>query len=208
MQTIDFAKEHRELYHAGKKVQEIDAQRASYLRVKGKGAPGAEAFQRAIEALYSVGYTLKFQLKHGGELDFKVPKLECLYDLGDAGETPPDQWEWRLQLRIPDQITADQVRAAKSAVKAKGQVDPADVRRTSWKEGRAVQVMHVGPYDQVGTSYRLLKETARELGYRERGPCHEIYISDPRRTAPEKLKTIVRMPISHSRPSYARGRAQ
>jgi hypothetical protein len=205
METIDFGKQYRELYHAGRKVQEVHAERGAFLRVTGRGEPGGEAFQRAIEALFSVAYTLKFQLKGAGVLDFKVPKLECLWDTDDVEGTPPEDWEWRLQIRIPDVVTGAQVGAARKAVKAKGAVDPALVRRTSWKEGLALQVMHVGPYDQVGASCEQLAVTVQELGYRQRGPVHEVYISDPRRTAPERLRTVVRMPISHPRPAYARG---
>ncbi len=138
-------------------------------------------------------------------MDFKVPKLECLWDTNDVEGTPREEWEWRLQIRIPDAVSGAQVSAARKAVKVKGTVDPALVRRASWKEGRALQVMHVGPYDQVGAACEQLVATAREMGYRPRGPAHEVYVSDPRRTAPERLKTVVRMPVSHPRPTYARG---
>jgi hypothetical protein len=205
MEIIDLGKQYLELYHAGKKVQEIDADRGTYLRVTGQGQPGGEDFQRAIQAIYSVAYTLKFQLKGEGVLDFKVPKLECLWDTDDVEGTPREHWKWRLQVRIPDAVTGRQVAAARKAVKAKGEVDPVLVRRASWKEGRALQIMHTGPYDQVGASYERLVATAQELGYRARGPAHEVYISDPRRTAPERLKTVVRMPVSHPRPEHARG---
>ena len=80
------------------------------------------------------------------------------------------------------------------------------MERVAWREGRALQVMHVGPYDQVGPTYAMLGEHAAELGYRVKQGGHEIYISDPRRVAADKLKTIVRLPISHPRPSYARGK--
>jgi hypothetical protein len=195
MPTVDFAKTHKDLYTAGKTIQEVRADSATFLAVDGQGAPGGEGFQKAIEGLYSVAYTIKFTRKQQGTLDFKVNKLECVY-LSEPEKTPMDQWQWRMLVRVPDEVTAKDVTEARKAIRQRKGTELPPTKRIRWKEGRCLQVMHVGPYDQVGATYRRLDEHAAEHGLTIKGPAHEIYISDPRRTAPERLKTIVRMAVA------------
>lgn len=202
MQTIDFAKELKPLYTAKKKIEEVNAERGIYLIIEGRGEPGGEAYVEAIGKLYAVAYTLKFALKAEGVVDFKVPKLECLWLFDDPEKLPREQWPWRLQIRIPDEVKSPQLRQTIKGIREKKGEDCSMVRRRSWKEGRALQVLHVGPYESLGETYGRLHSEVETLGYRERGPAHEVYISDPRRTAPERLKTIVRMPIAHPRPGF------
>ena len=145
-------------------------------------------------AIYSVAYTMKFALKEQGTLDFKVGKPECVYLSGPfCGSKAP--WRWQIMLRIPDEVTAKDVTATKKVLREKKGLDTSAVKRLRWKEGRALQVMHVGPYDEVGAIYEQLGVYAAEHGLKVAGPGHEIYISDPRRVAPEKLKTIVRLGV-------------
>ncbi len=151
---------------------------------------------------------MKFELKAEGVTDFKVPKLECLWDVEGPETTPQDQWQWRLLIRIPEAATGAHVRHAKKTVAQRKGIDVSAVSRRSWKEGKALQVMHVGPYEEIGHAYKMVSGEAERLGYRVRGPGHDVYISDPGRVSPDKLKTIVRLPISHARPAYARGRAE
>jgi len=199
MQTIDIGKQFKELYTAKKKIEEISAERGTYLALEGQGEPGGEAYRSAIEKLYTVAYTLKFSLKGQGVVDFKVPKLECLWLFDDPKSVPRAEWPWRLQSRIPDEVTAQQIKQTVKAIRDKKDLDCSAVKRRSWKEGRALQLLHVGPYEKLGESYGKLHAEALQLGYRERGPAHEVYLSDPRRVEPERLKTIVRMPISRPR---------
>lgn len=205
MDTIDFTRLNKELYHAGRTVQEVAAERATFLAVNGQGEPGGEAFQRAFESLYSVCYTLRFQRRQAGGADFKMPRPECLWYVAEGEAAGPARWAWRLQLRVPDDVTAQEVRAARRAVHERKGLDTAGVRRVSWREGRALQVLHVGPYDEVAPVYEALSTAAQERGYRVRGPAHEVYLNDPGRVAPERLRTIVRMPVSHPRPAHAHG---
>lgn len=207
MRTVDFTKENKELYHATRRVEEITAERGVFLAVDGQGTPGGPAYRQALEHLFTVAYTLKFQLKAEGLTDFKVPKLECLWYGQDMQHTDPSQWRWRALLRVPDSVTPVQVKAArKTAAERKG-VDAADVHRVTWREGNALQLLHVGPYDAVGSDYEALGAEAKRLHYRVRGPAHEVYLNDPQRVAPERLRTIVRLPVSHPRPAHAYGRA-
>lgn len=204
MNKITFEKELKPLYTARNNVEEIENPRGVYLAIDGVGAPGGEAYGAALEALYATTYTLKFQLKTAGVVDFKVPRLEALYY--DPPTIPMDDWRWRLMLRVPDDVGGAEVKAARKAVREKKGLDVSGVRRVSWKEGKALQTLHVGPYSECGEAWSRVHEAAVEHGYRERGPGHEVYLSDPGRTDPEKLRTIVRMPISHPRPTHARGK--
>jgi hypothetical protein len=197
METTDFSKTLKDLYTATRKVKEVVADSGTFLAVEAQGAPGGDAFQNAIMCLYSTVYTMKFGMKEQGTLDFKVGKLECLY-LSVPGKTPMSQWCWRMLLRVPDEITAKDLTQVRKAIAERKQLDTSAVKRLRWKEGRAVQVLHVGPYDQVGQTYRQLHAYAAEHGLAVTGPAHEIYLSDPRRVAPEKLKTIVRLPVKRA----------
>jgi hypothetical protein len=194
MATIDFAKSLKDLYTAKTTVKDVNAGPGVFLAVDGQGAPGKESFQEAIRNLFNVVYTVKFACKHGGDCDFKVSKLECVY-LSDPAATPMDQWQWRLLIRIPDDVSAKHVNDAKRTVKEKKGFDVANVKRLRWKEGPALQVLHVGPYDKVGVTCCQLGKFAESNGWSMDGPPHEIYISDPRMTAPERLKTIVRLGV-------------
>ncbi len=198
METIDLKREHKELYTAKGEPEELAVSGGTFLAVEGVGEPGGEAYQAAIASLYGVAYTMKFALKAAGVLDFKIPNLECLW-LSDPTGTPPTEWEWRLSIRVPDRITAAQVAEAIRQVEAKKGIGASVVRRTDQEEGRAIQVLHVGPYDTVTDSYEKLRAYAQERGLEVEGTGVEVYLSDPRRTAPEKLKTIVRMPLASAR---------
>jgi hypothetical protein len=194
MQTLDFSKQFKELYTAKTKPQQVVAGAGTFLAADGQGRPGGDEFQEAMPQIFSLAYTLKFGFREEKSLDFKVGRVECLY-LSSPHETPIDQWQWRVLIRIPDEFSAKDVTAAKKMLREKKGLDASKVKRIRWKEGRTVQVLHVGPYDQVGQTYEQLCGFARENGLATTFPGHEIYLNDPRRTAPEKLKTIVRMPV-------------
>jgi len=192
---IDFAKIHKDLYTATGKIKEVSTDAATFLSVSGQGEPGGPVFQAAIQHLFSLAYTTKFMLKKAGKLDFAVGRLECLWHGQDLERTPKCEWLWQLLIRIPDAVRATDLKEARKEILQKRQMDTADVKRWAWKEGRCVQMMHVGPYDKVGETYKQLDEFARTQGLATACPGHEIYISDPRRVPPEKLKTIVRLPV-------------
>jgi len=194
MATIDFTKSLKDLYTATKTIQEVRPGTGTFLAVDGQGEPGGTAFQDAIRDLYTVAYTLKFACKLGGGCDFKVNKLEGLY-FSDPAATPKAQWQWRLLVRIPDEVSSKHVADARRAVREKKGLDVASVKRLRWKEGPALQVLHVGPYDQVGPTYAQLEAFAQAEGREVSCPAHEIYLSDPRMTPPERIKTIVRLAV-------------
>jgi len=174
----------------------VKADRATFLSFTGKGEPGGPAFQEAIQQLYSIAYTAKFMLKFAGKLDFAVSRLECLWHMQNPDAIPRSEWPWQLLIRIPNAVTAADIKKAGKQILEKKQIDASKVKRWTWKEGRCLQLMHVGPYNEVGGSYQRLDDYAREKGLTATCPAHEVYISDPRRVAPAKLRTIVRLPVS------------
>lgn len=191
---VDFKKLYPDLYRESRDVAEVRAGRGTFLAVDGVGEPGSEAYQQAIQALYALAYTAKFTFKNAGIGDFAVPALECLY-FDDPAVTPKDQWHWRLQLRIPDDMTAGSLAEIRKALVDKKGIDTRSVKRITWAEGRALQVLHVGPYDKVGDVYQRLMAEASARGLTFAGAGHEIYLSDPRRVEPAKIKTLVRLPV-------------
>ncbi len=191
---VDFRKLYPDLYRETRSVAEVRAAKGTFLAVEGVGAPGGDDYQQAIQALYALAYTTKFTLKKAGIGDFAVPALECLY-MDDPATKPKDEWCWRLQLRIPDEVTATTLADVRRALKEKKGIDTSRVKRISWAEGRALQMLHVGPYDKVGDAYQRLMADAASRGLRFAGAGHEIYLNDPGRVAPEKIKTIIRVAV-------------
>jgi len=204
MDKVDFKKELKHLYRPGKKDFEVvDVPRMQFLMVDGHGNPNtAEEYQQALEALYPVAYKLKFMSKKELERDYVVPPLEGLWWAENMDyfttDRDKDQWDWTMMIMTPDWITETFFQEAVETV-AKGKEPPAaleKVRLESYAEGLSAQILHIGSYDDEGpTLLRLHQTWLPENGYTERGKHHEIYLSDPRRVAPEKLKTVLRQPV-------------
>ncbi len=194
METIDIKRANKELYTARETPTELTVGNATFLAIDGKGEPGGEGYQQAIERLYNVAYTMKFALKKAGVIDFKVPTLECLW-FGDPNKTPLAEWKWRLLIRIPEAVTEAHLEETKQQLREKKGIDAAVVQRIAWEEGRSLQALHIGPYDTVTTTYEKLWKFGKEQGLVPKETGHEVYLNDPRRTAPEKLKTIIRLPV-------------
>jgi hypothetical protein len=199
LDKIDFARTHKDLYTATSKIKEVRAEKATFLSFNGQGAPGGPAFQSAIQQLYGLAYTTKFMLKNAGKLDFGVSRLECLWPDMDMERKPKSEWRWQLLMRIPGAVTESHLKQAREEIRERRDLDTSAVKRISWAEGRCLQLMHVGPYDEVGKAYKALDDFARSAGSATTCPGHEIYISDPRRVAPAKLKTIIRLPVRRIR---------
>jgi hypothetical protein len=176
----------------------------NYLMLDGHGAPGGESFQAAFGALYPVAYTLHFALKRRG-VTAPVGASEGLYWFGDVeGPITPVEfsrhdigsWSWRLMLPVPEAATLEEIEAAFAEVaRKKAPAALARLRVERWAEGRAAQTLHVGPYEAEAPTITALHAAIAEARLRQRGLHHEIYISDPNRTAPDRLKTIIRQPV-------------
>jgi hypothetical protein len=191
---VDFRKLYPDLYRESRDIADVRAGRGVFLAVDGVGEPGSQAYQDAIGALYALAYTARFTLKKAGLGDFAVPALECLY-FDDPATTPRGQWRWRLQLRIPEELTSAALNDVRKALAEKKGLDTRAVKRIAWAEGRALQMLHVGPYHQVSTAYQRLMSEATARGLACTGPGHEIYLNDPRRVPADRIKTLVRMPV-------------
>jgi hypothetical protein len=150
-------------------------------------------------ALYGVAFTIKMTKKFAGR-GYKICNLEGQWwgkrEIRDFSTQPPETWNWRLMIRVPDFIRGLDVKSAVKRLKEKGKGDEVDrVKHETVKEGKCVQLLDVGPYsDEVATITRMI-ELARQSGLTCRGRHHEIYLSDPRRVAPAKLRTILRLPV-------------
>lgn len=197
---IDHKRELKELYsaRAGEPTL-VDVPELSYLMVSGIGEPGGEPFRQAIDALYTTSFTLKFQLKRSAEgLDFVVMPLQGLWE-GDPATFLAGQrsiWEWTLMILQPEQVTEDMVARAREGA-SKKRVLPAlgKLRLERLREGTAAQILHVGPYETERVTIERLHAFIAERDLAFAGRHHEIYLSDPSRTAPEKLRTIIRQPV-------------
>lgn len=199
---IDFKKELKELYKpSAKNIAIVEVPEMNFLMIDGIGDPGtSKRFAQAMEALYPLAYTLKFMAKLGPlESDYVVMPLEGLWhadDLSAFKEDRKDEWKWTLMIMQPDFVTREMFDEAVEKVRQKK--NPAlldDVRFEPYAEGESVQIIHVGPYNEVGPTVEKLHAFIDQQGKQPALRYHEIYLSDPRRTAPEKLKTVVRQPM-------------
>lgn len=195
---LDLYKEFRSEYVSPKDPVFVVVGPARYLSIAGHGAPGGEYFKSHVAALYSVAFTLKMAEKFSGH-DYKVCHLEGQWWAADGSDFrthQPNEWQWRLLIRIPEFITQKDLDAAIRAVMAKGKVALAsEVKLEELTEGRCVQMLHVGPYAQEKAALDKMHKVAESGGLHLRGPHHEIYLSDPNRVPPERLRTILRYSV-------------
>jgi len=200
MSKLDLRKELKQFYAAKKKPSIIDVPLGKFLTIIGRGEPGGPAYQATLNALYGLSYTLKFKCKAEGR-DFTVMALEGLWWFDDGifslDDAPPrEDWNWKSMMRQPDFITEEMLEEIRPQVREKrGIPEVDDVKLEAFHEGLSAQVMHVGPYSEEEPTIERLHAFIAENGYGMRGRHHEIYLSDPRRTAPERWRTIIRQPI-------------
>lgn len=177
----------------------IEVPALSYLMVDGHGDPNCvPEYRHAVESLYATAYTIKFASKAMG-LDFVVAPLEGLWSASDPASfiaRRKDEWDWTMMIMLPDHVDEEAFRTARSKAEEKTGAASATLRMAKLEEGLCLQALHIGRYDDEGP---LLMELHRDImpaaGYDFAGPHHEIYLSDPRKTAPEKLRTILRQPV-------------
>ncbi|OGL34981.1 hypothetical protein A3F65_02225 [Candidatus Saccharibacteria bacterium RIFCSPHIGHO2_12_FULL_47_16b] len=189
------------------KIEELKIPKMQFLSVSGKGAPTSEVFHKAIQSLYGLAFGLKMGLKFGkidkptGYFDYKMPALEGLWwQSGGWDMASPEKWQWRLLIMQPPFVTEQLFDEAKTQAKQKHPEIPYDkVRLEDFEEGSSIQTLHVGPYDKEQATIERLMDYAKAAGYKIAGHHHEIYMGDPRRTKPERLKTVLRYHITEKR---------
>jgi hypothetical protein len=193
---LDLYKLHKSEYVTPNKPVLVRTKPARYLVIEGQGPPGGERFTECIGALYGMAFTIKMTHKFAGKQDYAVCKLEGQWFFnGDPLVIPKDQWKWKLMIRTPEFISLkDQKAAVATLVKRGKSREVEEVKLETIDEGLCVQMLHIGPYERENESIARMRGFAQENGLKLIGPHHEIYLSDPRRVPPERLRTIHREP--------------
>jgi len=204
MDKIDYKKLMANLYRAPTDTfVAVDVPAMHFVKVDGKGDPNREPlYQSALEWLYSVSYAMKFAAKGSQGRDYVVPPLEGLRwadDPEDFVERRKTGWCWTMMIMAPDFLDQAMFEAAVHKAKKKRGEPPSSLRLEMLDEGPCLQILHVGSYDDEGpTLLKLHNEVMPAQGLTFAGPHHEIYLSDPRKAAPDKLKTLLRQPVNAS----------
>ena len=210
--AFDYKREFKEFYLPKAKPQIIKIPKMQFVAVRGKGNPNEEGgeYKSALELLYAISYTIKMS-KMGdhrieGYFDYVVPPLEGFWWQDKNGVRMPginyslkEEFQWISLIRLPDFVTGIDFEWAKESVKQKKRLDVSRAEIFTFEEGECVQIMHLGSYDDEPASVKLMDDFATANGYAlnfsENRYHHEIYLSDPRKTVPEKCKTVIRHPI-------------
>lgn len=211
MTSFDFKKEYKDLYLPPKKPTVIDVPKMRFVMVDGQGDPNtSEYYKKAVELLYGISYGIKMSKKTGnkpkGYFDYVVPPLEGFWwfeeDYFDGSVIGrKNEFNWTMMIRQPEFVTPLVFENAKEVLsKKKPGIDISIIRLEDFTEGLCAQIMHIGPYDNEPLTVAMLDAFISEQGYRTDMSVsrkhHEIYLGDPRKTAPEKLKTVIRHPIA------------
>lgn len=202
MTKINLKRELKHLYGASaREVAFVDVPPMQYLMIDGAGDPNTSpVYQAAVEALYAVAYGVKFAVKKADPAqDYGVMPLEGLWwaeDMAAFSVERKGDWLWTMMIMQPEWVTAEVVeQAAAEAGRKKDLPALPDLRFGPYAEGLSAQIMHIGPYSAEGPTVARLHAAIDEAGYALRAKHHEIYLGDPRRSAPDKLKTIIRQPV-------------
>ena len=208
MTAFDFKKERRDLYQPSTAPAIVDVPEMLFLMADGKGNPnGGMEFSAAMEALYGLSYTIRMNKAEAGYVETVVPPSEGFWDFADSaryretGVLPPkDEYVWTLVLRQPEFVTQEVFERAKAALrKRKPQANVDLVRLERFREGLCVQALHLGPYDAEPATVHAMERYQEQRGFRLDHASgrrhHEIYLSNPAKTAPEAMKTILRLPV-------------
>ena len=200
MDKRDFKKELKHLYQpSAKEFSVVDVPSLNFLMIDGHGNPNTSPdYTAAIEALYSLAYTIKFALKPKG-IDFVVGPSEGLWwmeDMRQFSQENKDRWDWTMMILQPEEVTQEIFEQSKiQAAKKKDLPALQGLRLETYNEGLSVQILYFGAYADEGPTIARMHAFIHDNSYEMNGKHHEIYLGDPRRMAPEKLKTIIRQPI-------------
>lgn len=206
--AFDYKKEYKEFYMPPKKPTVVDVPKMNYIAVRGQGNPNEEdgEYKKAIELLYGIAFTIKMSYKGThkieGYFQYVVPPLEGFWwqdNVIGIDYSQKEKFQWIAVIRLPDFVTKEEFGWAVEEATKKKKEDFSKVEYFTYEEGMCVQCMHIGSYDEepltVEKMHAYMEEQGYELDITEERLHHEIYLSDPRRTSEEKLKTVVRHPI-------------
>ena len=201
MAKFDFRTDRKDLYSpSARDFSVVDVPEFDFLMVDGRGNPNTSVeYAQALEALYSLSYTVKFASKQQLGKDYVVGPLEGLWEADDPSAftaRAKDEWRWTMMIRQPEWLTGDVWETARAAVAAKGLPGFDRVRHETYADGRSVQIMHVGSYDDEGPVMARMHRWIADNAQKEGKAHHEVYIGDPRKSAPERLRTVLRQPLA------------
>ncbi|KAF2081863.1 GyrI-like domain-containing protein [Flavobacterium sharifuzzamanii] len=206
MSKLDLTKTDKTYYNAKINPEIVFIEKANYISLTGQGDPSGKDFSEKIQALYTTAYAIKFMLKAMNN-DFVVPKLEALWSFDNKKyasismdeaplKIPRSEWNYRIMIRMPDFVTKEQTEEAIAiAVNKKQNALAKTIEFFEMEEGKVIQVLHIGPFETEPQTLKKIQEFSIENNLLQNGLHHEIYLSDFRKTAPEKLKTILREPV-------------
>lgn len=205
--AFDYKKEYKEFYMPPKKPTIVEVPKMNYIAVRGQGNPNEEGeYKKAIGLLYGIAFTIKMSYKGThkmeGYFQYVVPPLEGFWwqeNVKGVDYSHKETFQWIAVIRLPDFVTREEFDWAVKEATNKKKEDFSKVEYFTYEEGMCVQCMHIGSYDEepltVEKMHAYMEEQGYELDFTEQRMHHEIYLSDPRRTAEEKLKTVVRHPV-------------
>ncbi len=206
MSKLDLTKTDKTYYKAKTSPEILHIEKTNYISITGKGDPSGKEFSEKIQALYGTAYIIKFMLKAINN-DFVVPKLEALWSFDTEKyasismdeaplKIPRSEWNYRIMIRMPDFVTNKQTEEAIIIAANKKQIDLAkSIEFYEMTEDKVVQILHIGPFEDEPQTLKKIQEFSIENNLQQNGLHHEIYLSDFRKTAPEKLKTLLREPV-------------
>ncbi len=205
MTKLDFKKHYKNLFNPSPKEPSfIEVPPLNYLMIDGEGDPNNSThFKDAVEKLYSLSYTIKFAIKkiNPGD-DYTVPPLSGLWWCNNMDEftiEKKNEWKWTLMIMQPNFTSDGIISSAKKEAESKKGISYDDVRFEKYDEGKAAQILHLGPFSNEKPTIKKLHEFIDANGYKKHLRHHEIYLSDPRKVAPEKFRTIIRQPVCGSK---------
>jgi len=202
MNKVDLFKLHKADYIAPKKPQICYVANAHYLAIDGVGGPAEDNFNDAVAALYAIAYTVKMTRKKHNLGDYVICKLEARYwSINEECLSKQDKskWHWQLMIRTPSQVEISDIKQAAMALTTKGKTNSVNkVKLIEYEFSHCIQMLHVGSYEEENRTIEQMQAFATAHQLTATGEHCEIYISDPRRIPPERLKTILRMPVQSS----------
>lgn len=206
--AFDYKKEYKEFYMPPRKPEIIEIPAMNFIAVRGQGDPNEEngEYKQSISLLYGIAFTIKMSYKGSHKIEgyfaYVVPPLEGLWwQQGVQGMdyAHKENFRWISMIRLPDFVTKAEFDWAVAEATAKKKIDYSKVEFLTYDEGECVQCMHIGPYDDEPATIETMDRFAEKMGYKiditEERHHHEIYLSDPRRAAAERLKTVIRHPV-------------
>jgi len=203
MEKVNLKKDLKYLYNPStKKFAPVNVPTLNFLMIDGIDNPNtAKSYSEAVEVLYGLAYTIKFMVKKGDpQIDYGVMPLEGLWWMDDMSlftVENKDEWKWTMMIMQPEFITrAIFDKGMEELIRKKNPTNITQVRFEPYQEGRTAQIMYIGPYADEAPTIAKLHDYIHDEGYKLSGKHHEIYLSDPRRCKPEKLKTVIRQPMS------------